>query len=109
MTTVYSNTDKPYVKWEPAYEIVVVWDGSVPRFHWVPFETYRIAKPIAENLSKDYYKAQRFNLARINVARLRPDILEAAAVLLQSKGFSAEVQLNKFEVNHCHTMIIRKR
>lgn len=109
MTTVYSHTDKPYAEWEPAYEIIVVWDGSVPRFHWVPFEACQIAKPIVESLSKDFYKAQRFNLARINVARYRPDILEAACVLLQSKGFSAEAQFNKYEVNHCHTMILRKR
>lgn len=109
MTIIYSNTDKPYAEWKPVYEIVALWDGGTPRFHRIPFEILKPAKDLASSLMRDFARGQKFGMNRTNVARYRKDILEAASILLQSKGFSFEVKINDIKNNHCHTITVRKK
>jgi hypothetical protein len=109
LTTVYSNTHKPYAEWIPSHKIITTYEGILPRFNWLSEHTYHTASPIANTLAANFHRQQRFGFARIDVARYKVDVLEAICVILRSKGFSAEPELNRVEINHCHTIVMRKR
>lgn len=109
-TVVYSNTEKPYAEWEPAYVILSFYEKGVPRFKWVPWKLYQFARPEAERLIVAFFKEGRWGKRTFNVARWKKHIIEAIVDIINDdgNGLRCRVEYPPFEENHCRVFHLER-
>lgn len=108
-TIVYSNTEKPYSEWTPAYVIVGVWEGSSAQTPWIPYDIWQLAQREAERLICYFHQEKgKFGQHMIRAARWRMDICDAILFCVRASGFQAEVRYPPFEEDHCRQFTLKR-
>lgn len=110
-TVVYSNTDKPYDEWKPAYVIVSSHEKGTWRPKWIPWDIYQRAQPEADKLIADFWKEGRWGIRITNTARWVKPICEAIVDIVNSnvEGIKCIVTYPPFEENHCRVFILERK
>lgn len=98
-TIVYSNTDKPYAEWKPAYVILMKLHKGVMLPHWMKWELYQQWKPEADKLVAEYWKGGRFGKRTFQMCRYKKHICEAIADIINSnvEGLRCKVEYPEFD------------
>ena len=100
MTVVYSGLVNEKYK--------IYFSLKTNRFHWIDIQYDKLVINVGDELIKDFKLHQRFNLLLKDVARFKRIIFENLSSYLNYKGYSITIEYNKFNVNHCNTIKMRK-
>jgi hypothetical protein len=110
-TTVYSNTDKPYAEWKPAYVILSSYEKGVYRPLWVKHEWYVYCKPVADKLIQRYWEEGRCGKRSFNEVRLQPWLCETIAAIINDEVGGPKcvrVEYPPYEQNHCRVFHLER-